>query len=250
MLLEVRDIKKYFRGVKAVDGVSFEVNNDEILAIVGPNGAGKTTLINVISGYMKPDSGKILFKGIDITKEPSYKRTRMGIVRSFQLPSLFENMSVFDNVRVAIFSREDLINRFLPAGRYKRVNEETFKILEMFGLEKKREFLPRELSEGERKLLDVAIAFAMDPELLLMDEPTSGVSTRDKFNIMDTLVRNIKERKISAVIVEHDFDIVSSYADRVMVLNEGKVVAIGKPIDILEDSEVKKILWQGVKYER
>jgi len=250
MLLEVRDIKKRFRGVKAVDGVSFEVNNDEILAIVGPNGAGKTTIINIISGYMKPDSGKILFKGIDITKEPSYKRTRMGIVRSFQLPSLFENMSVFDNVRVAIFSRENLINRFLPADRYKRVNEETFKILEMFGLEKKREFLPRELSEGERKLLDVAIAFAMDPELLLMDEPTSGVSTRDKFNIMDTLVRNIKERKISAVIVEHDFDIVSSYADRVMVLNEGKVVAIGKPIDILEDSEVKKILWQGVKYER
>ncbi|MEM4969837.1 MAG: ABC transporter ATP-binding protein [Sulfolobales archaeon] len=246
-LLRVIDIKKYFNGIRAVDGISFTLEHNEILAIIGPNGAGKTTLINLISGYIMPDSGKIEYLGRDITYFPSYKRLELGIARSFQIVSVFDQMSVIDNIKIAILSSRKMIrDMIVPVDLYIDIEEEAIKILNIFGLSHKITSTPKELSEGERKLLDIAIAYATRPRLLLMDEPTSGVATKDKFKIMDTIIGVIKASKLSSIIVEHDLDIVSSYADRVLVLSEGKALAIGKPSEILESPIVKKTLLGGI----
>jgi branched-chain amino acid transport system ATP-binding protein len=246
-LLRIIDLRKYFNGVRAVDGVTFTLSHNEILAVVGPNGAGKTTIINLISGYIIPDGGKIEYLGKDITYFPPYKRLEMGIARSFQIVSVFDQMPVIDNVKIAILSSRKMIHNILvPVDFYTNIEEEAIKILDIFGLSHKIVSTPKELSEGERKLLDIAIAYATRPRLLLMDEPTSGVATRDKFRIMDTIIGVIKASRLSSIIVEHDLDIVSSYADRVLVLNEGRVLAIGKPSEILENSIVKKTLFGDI----
>ncbi|MDT7889877.1 MAG: ABC transporter ATP-binding protein [Desulfurococcales archaeon] len=244
MLLRVSNLRKYFNGIRAVDEVSFTLDNNTILAVIGPNGAGKTTLINLISGYILPDSGKIEYLGRDITHYPPYRRLKMGIARSFQIVNLFDQMPVIDNVRIAMFSSRNMIRKmFAPIDIYKDIREEAIKILEVFGLAHRMSSTPKELSEGERKMLDIAIAYATKPRLLLMDEPTSGVATKDRFKIMDTIIDVIRTNKLSAIVVEHDLDVVSSYADNVLVLSEGKILTIGKPSEVLEDPSVKRTLF-------
>ena len=243
-LLETRDLSKYFGDVRAVDHVSIQIFENEIVALVGSNGAGKTTLINLISGYLKPDRGEIIFSGKKITKLPAVARTKMGIGRSFQIPSLYENISVLDNVRVALLSIEKKTRSLLkPASLYRDVTREAIEILRTFGLEDKANELPSKLPEGDRKILDVAIAFGLKPKLLLLDEPTAGVATKDKFRVMDILTSALRKRKSSALIVEHDMDVVESYADRVAVMHSGRIIAVGKPGEVLEDPRVKNILF-------
>jgi branched-chain amino acid transport system ATP-binding protein len=160
--------------------------------------------------------------------------------RSFQIINLFENLTVLDNIRTPLFSKYGFIRRWLlPAGRYKNVAEEALAILENFHLAEKKEALPKELSEGDRKILDIAIAFALKSKLLLLDEPTSGVATHDKFKVMDSILAVIKKEKVSTLIIEHDMDIVSGYSDRVLVMHEGRLIAAGKPEEVMEDKEVK-----------
>jgi branched-chain amino acid transport system ATP-binding protein len=244
MILKVYNLKKYFKEVRAVDNMSFTIDSNEVVGIVGPNGAGKTTLINLISGFLLPDDGRIEYLGHDITYLPPHIRLKMGIARSFQIVNLFERISVIDNVIISIFSSRGMTRNMLkPADFYTHVKEEAIKILEIFGLSHKKDYMPDELSEGERKLLDIAIAYATNPRLILMDEPTSGVATKDKFRIMDIIVNAIRASKLSAVIVEHDLDIISSYVDSVLVLNEGRILARGKPNEVLEDPLVKKTLF-------
>ncbi len=243
-MLIVDNLKKHFGFVKAVDDVNLEIKEGEIVSIIGTNGAGKTTLVNLISGYLKPDSGRILFLDNDITYASPYVRIKLGVGRSFQLIQLFGNTTVLDNVRTALFSKYGMIRRgLLPADRYSSVTDEAIKILQNFNLADKKDLTPTGLSEGDLKILDIAIAFALKSKLLLLDEPTSGVATSDKFKVMDSIVSAIKKEKISTLIIEHDMDIVSGYSDRVVVMHEGKVMAEGRPNEIMENKEVKAIVF-------
>jgi branched-chain amino acid transport system ATP-binding protein len=246
-MLSVMDLIKDFGRARIINSTDFHVERDEIVALVGPNGAGKTTLVNLISGHILPTSGRIRFLDRDITFASPYTRIKMGIARNFQITNLFLDSTVLDNVRICLFSVYGNIKRkFLPASRYKTVTQEAIDILEVFGLADKKDLFPPGLSEGDKKIVDTAMAFAMKSKFLLLDEPTSGVATRDKFKVMDTIVAAIRREKMACMIIEHDMDIVSDYSDRVLVLSEGEIIANGKPRDIMEQDNVKEILF-GVR---
>ncbi len=242
-ILYTVDLKKYFGEVRAVDGVSFKISPGEVVALIGPNGAGKTTFVNVITGYFNPDAGKIYYQGKDITKASRIKKIRMGIARSFQLVNLYDELTALDNVRIAVLSRLGKTSIFWkPVERFDDVRSEALEILASFGLEEKAEVPAKALPQGERKLLDVAVAFALRPRVLLLDEPTSGVSSKDKHTIMERIVPTVRNEKIATMIIEHDMDIVFGYSDRVVVMYDGKILAEGKPEEIRQSREVQEKL--------
>lgn len=246
-MLKVKELIKDFGKVRIINSAAFEVNADEIVSLVGPNGAGKTTLVNLISGHTLPTSGKIEFLDRNITFASPYKRIKMGVARNFQITNLFADSSVLDNVRTCLFSIYGKIKRgFFPANHYKAITQEAIDILELFGISGKKNLLPPSLSEGDKKILDTAMAFALKSKFLLLDEPTSGVATRDKYKVMDTIVSAIKREKMACMIIEHDMDIVSDYSDRVLVLSEGEIIAGGKANEIMQQDNVKEILF-GVR---
>jgi branched-chain amino acid transport system ATP-binding protein len=210
-----------------------------VLALVGGNGAGKTTLINVISGFLPPDSGQILLLDEDITRASTYERLRAGIARSFQIVNLFEDLTTFDNIALSVFSRErKTLHMGALAHRDGAVRDEAIAILQQFALESKRDVLASELAQGERKLLDVAVAYALRPKLLFLDEPTSGVSTRDKSAIMDIVAAVVREGGMTTVIIEHDMDVVFTYSNHIVVMHLGKILAEGTADEIRSNPEV------------
>jgi branched-chain amino acid transport system ATP-binding protein len=246
-MLNVKNLIKDFGRVRIINSTDFEVKEDEIVSLVGPNGAGKTTLVNLVSGHILPTSGKIEFFDHDITFASPYRRIKMGIARNFQITNLFEDNTVLDNVRTCLFSIYGKIkNGFLPASRYRTITPEALEILDVFGIADKKELFPPSLSEGDKKILDTAMAFALKSKFLLLDEPTSGVATGDKFKVMDTIISAIKRENLACMIIEHDMDIVSDYSDRVLVLSEGEIIADGIPNEIMEQDNVKEILF-GVR---
>src|SRR5213594_1904971 len=213
VLLETKAVVKQFGGFRAVDRVDFRVQEGEVLALIGSNGAGKTTLVNLISGLLTADEGHILFRGHDVTKKPVKERIRAGIARSFQLVNLFDQLSALDNVALAIFSRQGKTRKlFSLADADRPVWDEAMAVLHLFRMESKARLSAGGLAQGERKLLDVAIAYALKPRLLFLDEPTSGVSTREKTPIMDIITSIVRSGKITAVIIEHDMDVVFRYS--------------------------------------
>ena len=242
-LLETIGLTKRFGDFRAVDSVDFSVNEGEFLSLIGSNGAGKTTLVNLISAQLAPDSGRILFEGRDITRTTVAQRIRAGIARSFQLVNLFDGLSVLDNVSLAIFSREGKTRNLVAlAEGDQAVRAEAVEILRLFGIEAKRGLLAGGLAQGERKLLDVAVAYALKPRILFLDEPTSGVGTRDKAQIMDTVSAVVRAGAGAAVVIEHDMDIVFKYSDRVVVMHEGALLADGPPAAIRANQEVAAVL--------
>ena len=242
-LLRTEKLKKHFGETRAVDSVDFTVNEGEFLSLVGTNGAGKTTLVNLISALLLPDSGRILIGDRDITHATVDERIRAGIARSFQLVNLFDDLSVLDNVALSIFAREGKTRRaFALAERDAAVTREASDLLAEFGLAAKTQATARDLAQGERKLLDVAVAYALRPKLLFLDEPTSGVSTRDKAQIMDTVSAVVRGGGITAVVIEHDMDVVFKYSDRVVVMHEGRFLADGPPEEIRRNTDVAKYL--------
>jgi len=242
-LLSTKSLKKYFGDTHAVDDVDFSVAQGELLALIGSNGAGKTTLVNVISGLLRPDSGSIVFQGTDVTHQSIHQRIAEGIARSFQLVNLFDQLATLDNVALSIFSREGKTRHFFALADHDRtVRQEAMDVLQQFGLESKAAMAAGGLSQGERKLLDVAVAYALRPKLLFLDEPTSGVSTREKAPIMDIITAIVKSGKITAVIIEHDMDVVFKYSDRIVVMHEGTILADGTPDEIRRDDKVTTTL--------
>jgi branched-chain amino acid transport system ATP-binding protein len=242
-LLQTVDLKRYFGDTRAVDNVNLSIEEGEFVSLVGPNGAGKTSLINVISAMLRPDSGKILFKGDDITRTSITERVKAGIARSFQIVNLFDDLSAFDNVALAIFSRDGKTTHLASLAHLDHaVTSEADAILDQFGLLSKRDDNARDLAQGERKLLDVALAYALKPKLLFLDEPTSGVSTRDKGQIMDTIASVVRGEGITAVIVEHDMDVVFKYSDRIIVMAQGAILAQGTPDEIRANEQVAMVL--------
>jgi branched-chain amino acid transport system ATP-binding protein len=243
ILLKTVNLRKQFGETKACDGLDFVVNKGEFLSLVGSNGAGKTTLVNLISAHLQPDSGQILLEDRDITFTTVAERIKAGIARSFQIVNLFDGLSVFDNVALSIFSREGkAVKMAVLADHDADVRREALEVLGQFGLRDKSEVLAGGLAQGERKLLDVAVAYALRPRLLFLDEPTSGVSTHDKAQIMDTVSSVVRGGMVTAVVIEHDMDVVFRYSDRIVMMHEGSFLADGTPDEIRANKDVASIL--------
>jgi branched-chain amino acid transport system ATP-binding protein len=243
ILLKTVNLRKQFGDTKACDGLNFIVHKGEFLSLVGSNGAGKTTLVNLISAHLQPDSGQILLEDRDITFLTVADRIKAGIARSFQIVNLFDGLSVFDNVSLSIFSREGKAVKMAALAEHDyQVREEALEVLGEFGLSDKAEVLAGGLAQGERKLLDVAVAYALRPRLLFLDEPTSGVSTRDKAQIMDTVSSVVRGGRVTAVVIEHDMDVVFRYSDRIVMMHEGAFLADGTPDEIRANKDVASIL--------
>lgn len=239
-ILKTIDLSKAFGMVMAADRINLEVHAGELVGIVGANGSGKTTFLNLITGYLTPDGGRFLLMGEDRTGLPPRVITRLGIARSFQIPQLYTNLSVLDSILLSLAARPDQGAGFWQPLYQQPRRDEGMETLERFGLEAYARRPVRELPEGGRKLLDIALSFALRPKLLLMDEPTSGVSIRDKFQIMDTLITVVQESGLTTLFVEHDMEVVQRYGRRVLAFNEGRVIADGRPEAVLADPDVRK----------
>ncbi len=246
-MLRSEDIKKYYGDFCALDGVSIQVNPDEFVSIIGPNGAGKTTLVDVLTGRFKPETGAVYFKEKDITGIKPEKLCKLGVARSFQLVNIFPELTVHEFLTVAIISRLGRGTRlFSSLKRTKKINEETLEIARLFGLEDKKDMHAKDLPQGDKKLLDIASAFALHPEIIVLDEPTSGVSTNDKYKIIETLISASKEIGIRSILqIEHDMDIVFSYSDRIIALHQGHILAEGTPKEIQNNEQVVSMILGG-----
>jgi branched-chain amino acid transport system ATP-binding protein len=244
MILQAHDIRKYYGEFCALDGVSLHIDGGEFVSIIGPNGAGKTTLINVLTGLLRPSAGRVYFKGQEITGVGPMRLSRLGIARSFQLVTIFPGLTVLDVLRVAVVSRLRKGTRlFASLAQDREVTAQALGMAELFTLADKQHMLARQLPQGDKKLLDVASAFALHPEVILLDEPTSGVSTQDKHTIMEVLVTAAKRIGIKAIIqVEHDMDIVFGYSDRIVALHQGRVLAEGTPEAIQANEAVVNMM--------
>jgi branched-chain amino acid transport system ATP-binding protein len=240
MILEAREVTRYYGDFCALAGVSLAVREGEFVSIIGPNGAGKSTLINVLTGTLTPTSGAVRFKDRDIRGIGPVALARLGMARSFQLVHVFPDLTVEETLLAAVISRLGRGTRlFASLARDRQAEAEAREVAELFGLAAKRQAAARHLPQGDKKLLDVASAFALRPEIILLDEPTSGVSTADKTAIMETLVTAARRIGCRAIIqVEHDMDIVFGYSDRIVALHQGRVLADGTPAAIRADRHV------------
>jgi branched-chain amino acid transport system ATP-binding protein len=247
VLLKIEGLSVAFGGLKAVNNVSFNVEQGEVSSIIGPNGAGKSTIFNLITGYIPCDSGKVYFNDEDITKLPSHIICRKGIGRSFQRSNIFPLFSSFDNVRIAVLGGSGKSLNFLSNAK-KIALKETSRILEEVGLKDKAEILAGELSHGDQKRLEFGIALANNPQLVFLDEPTAGMSPEETVASMNLSRKLAKEWGIALVFVEHDMNAVFGYADKIRVLNRGTLIAEGTPKEIRENVEVQRIyLGEGTK---
>ena len=238
-ILRTEKLTKYFGDTHAVDHVDFTVAEGEVLALIGSNGAGKTTLVNLISGLIPADSGAILFRNADVTRASVNEKIELGIARSFQLVNLFDQLTTLDNIALALFSRDGKTRKLLTlADADSAVRDEALAILKQFGLDARSRMPAGGLSQGERKLLDVAVAYALRPKLLFLDEPTSGVSTREKAPIMDIISSVVRGGGITAVIIEHDMDVVFTYCPRIIAMHQGAILADGTPDQIRNNEQV------------
>ena len=240
MILQAEGLTKSYGQFLALDGVSLSVGSGEFLSIIGPNGAGKSTLINLLTGVSAPTSGTVHFSGRDVTGIGSVALARLGMARSFQLVQIFPDLTVFETLQAAAVSRLGHgVRLFASLARDREVREIALETAELFGLADKRAVPARHLPQGDKKLLDVASVFALRPKIILLDEPTSGVSTADKRAIMEILVAASRRVGIEAVIqVEHDMDIVFGYSDRIVALHQGRVLADASPREIEANAEV------------
>jgi branched-chain amino acid transport system ATP-binding protein len=239
VLLSAKGLRLAFGGVKAADGIDLDVMEGEFLAIIGPNGAGKTTFINMSTGYLKPQGGEITFAGERILGLSPRAIVRKGVGRSFQLPQLFTEHTVLENAALAVASREGFFSALAPLLR-PRWREEAMELLERFGLTGIAHTRADALNEGARKLADIAMAVALKPRLLLMDEPTSGVAASEKMAIVERLATVLRDAGVTAVFVEHDMEVVGRFADRVAVWSQGRIAALGTPDHILNDPDVRR----------
>ena len=243
-LLSARDLGKHFDGVVAADQVTIEVSAGERVSLIGSNGAGKTTFVNMITGYLKPDTGRIMLDGRDITALGPRQITHLGVARSFQIPQLCAEMSVLDNMLVAGACSDDALSFWRPA-RTAASRERAVALLERFALAAHSSRRVAELSGGVRKLLDIAVALTHRPRLLLLDEPTSGVSVDEKFPMMETVMGALGGEATTVLFVEHDMDIVARYASRVVAFYSGRILADGSPVSVLADEEVRRHVTGG-----
>ena len=238
-LLQTKDLQLSFGAVVVADHIDFTLTEGERLAVIGQNGAGKTTFINICTGLIHPQAGQVFFEGHDVTALSPRTIALRGMVRSFQLPQLFTEHTVRDCVRIAAAGKRGGLGLWTPLDKAVPAAEVDH-VLEMVGLASRGNEMSGALPEGQRKLLDIAMALILKPRLLILDEPTSGVSTDEKHGLMKTIMAALDAEKVTAIFVEHDVDIVSQYATRVAAWIAGRIAADGTPQQVLADPEVRK----------
>ena len=239
-LIETENISKSYGDFVALDGVSISISEGELVSIVGPNGAGKTTLVNVLTVLLKPTAGVVRFQGNDIAGIGPVQLAQRGMARAFQLVHIFPAMTVAESIAVAVVSQMGRSLRLVASVRRDAaVNERVQEVAAIFGLDGKLDSESRLLSQGEKKLLDIASAFALSPEVILLDEPTSGVSSAEKHGMMRNIIRASRRAKVKAIIlVEHDMDLVAEYSSRIVALTAGRVLADRPPAEFFNDPEI------------
>jgi len=248
VIIDARGLNKAFGAVTAATDVNAAIERDSVVGMIGSNGAGKTTFVNMVTGYLKPDSGAIHFEGRDITQLEPRDITRLGICRSFQIPQLYNSLSVLDNIMAGlgiVLRNAGLGGYFSSAGAIVPGHgvpaaEAADRLLERFGLERYRDQSAQVLPGGVRKLLDIALAMVVKPKVLLLDEPTSGVAAEEKFGIMDLIMGAVRAEGATVLFVEHDMDVVARYAQRVLAFYDGRIIADAAPEVALADAEVRK----------
>ena len=237
-LLKIDGLQKSFGGVRASDDINLEVEQNELHAIIGPNGAGKTTLISQLCGTLKPDGGVIIFDGTDITSMAAYKRARLGITRSFQITSLLMAMSVLENVALGVQARSGHSFRFIkPAHSIKSIRSQAYEVLERVGLGERADDLTANLSHGEHRQMEIAMALASDAKLMLLDEPMAGLGPKES-ETMIILLDSLKSSR-TILLIEHDMDAVFALADRISVLVYGNIIVSGLPDEIRKNDAVR-----------
>lgn len=240
-ILETRGLTKAFGAVVAANDLNVSIAEDTVVGLIGGNGAGKTTFLNLVTGYQKPTAGTVAFQGRDITGLEPRRITRLGICRSFQIPQVFDTLSAYENLLVGLgiisLGRRAFVGSALGDQTPEAVAEE---MLQRFHLGEWRDAPASALPEGVRKLLDIAMALAVKPRILLLDEPTSGVSADEKFALMDLVLGAIRADKVTVLFVEHDMDIVRRYTERILAFYDGRIIADGTPERVLADAEVRR----------
>jgi branched-chain amino acid transport system ATP-binding protein len=238
-ILQVKDLSKAFNGNMVIHKVHFSITERELSAIIGPNGAGKTTLFNLITGYHLPDRGKILFRGKEIVGMQPYDIVRLGIARAFQRTNIFPRLTVLDNiVSTIITSQRRNLDFFRPVSGRRGVHEKALEILESVGLADLAHQQSGMLAHGNQKRLDIAVALALEPKLLLLDEPTAGMSPEERWRIVKLIQRLWDQLKITMVFIEHDMDIVFGISQKIRVLCYGSLIAEGSPEEISKNERV------------
>lgn len=243
-ILSVKGLSKSFGGIKAVSNITFDVKEGEILSIIGPNGAGKTTIFNLITGFYIPENGKIFFKSNDITNLPTYKRVNLGIARTFQNLRLFKSMSIFENVLSASFVKNeyDLLSCVIRSKKFQqkklKAEEKTRKLLEFFSLDKKESYPATSLPYGDQRKLEIARALALEPELLLVDEPAAGMNPTEVSELIDIFYKIQETFKTTIIIIEHHMDFVMNISKRIVVVDFGEKIMEGTPEEVKTDKRV------------
>jgi branched-chain amino acid transport system ATP-binding protein len=244
IILETKGLCKNFGALRAVDLVDLQIARGRVHSIIGPNGAGKTTLFNLLTGFLPVTHGKILFNGAEITHVQPHRISKMGIARSFQITSIFPDLTVYENIRIAIQSRTRSNYSFLMNFKnLQGVEAKVGQLLEELGLSKKADKIAKNLSYGERRAIDIGIALATEPNLLLLDEPTSGMSEEESSRVIG-LIKDISA-KLTVVLIEHNIDVVLSISDIVTVMHQGQIIAEGRPEAIQENQEVQEAYLGG-----
>jgi len=237
-ILELRGIYKDFDGLEVLFGINMGIRQGERHAVIGPNGAGKSTIFNIITGKYLPSKGNIIFKGQDVTGTSPYKLNRHGLARSFQITNIFRTMTVFQNVRNAVLSKNKIrYNLFSRLDRMKDIHDQTEKVLKQIGLLDRKDVVAGLLSYGQQRALEIGLTIATEPELILLDEPTAGMSTEETREAVK-LIERVTQGK-TLVIVEHDMEVVFSLADRITVIYYGEILASGPPDEIRQNQKVK-----------
>jgi branched-chain amino acid transport system ATP-binding protein len=242
-ILETRGLTKTFGAVTAASSLDVSVEPGSVVGLIGGNGAGKTTFINLVTGYLTPTSGTVLFDGRDITGVAPRRITRLGLCRSFQIPQVFDSLTAYENLLVGLgvvaLGRRAFVGSALGDRRPEDVAEE---MLGRFRLDRYRDDRAGTLPEGVRKLLDIAMALAVKPRILLLDEPTSGVSADEKFALMDLVLDAIRADGVTVLFVEHDMEVVRRYVGRILAFYEGRIIADGAPGEVLAHPEVRRLV--------
>ncbi len=240
--LEAIGIQKRFGAVLAASNVSLSLGMNEVLGILGANGAGKTTFLNIVTGYIQPDSGVIRYQGSDITALEPRTIARLGIHRSFQIPQIFPQLTVFDNILIALGITEGKGKSIWRPLLTRDSIDTAESILVRYRIEDYRDRHAGFLPQGVCKLLDIAMAMVGSPRVLLLDEPTSGVSSAEKAFMMDTIMDILHENEVGVLFVEHDMEVVAHYADRVIAFSDGRIIADGLPAEVFNDEEVRELV--------
>jgi branched-chain amino acid transport system ATP-binding protein len=240
-LLKVENLTKAFGRVVTANGLNFEIHSGEITSIIGPNGAGKSTLINVLSGSLAADGGRVFLQGREITRLPTHRRVRLGLCRSFQVVNVFPGLTVFQNIQIPVLGVVRKAHHiFRDLRQEEEVTERAMEVLERLNLAERSESLATELSHGDQRLLEIGIALAVKPKLLFLDEPTAGMNPIERVETLENIRRLSATGRTTFVIVEHDMDVVFSLSDRVMVLHRGDIVCDGTPDVVKSDDQVRE----------